>query len=79
MGHRVGLRRKWWLVTSNAVQTSLLVVVCIVERSSHLHFGYPGTQWIFLMLLAASSGLQVAISRNCGNAEVPTAMLSSPM
>jgi hypothetical protein len=79
LAHRVGLRRKWWLVTSNAIQTLLLVVACLVERFTGMTFETPGTQWIFLLLLAASSGLQVAISRNCGNGEVPTAMLSSPM
>ncbi|GEM07522.1 DUF1275 domain protein [Rhodotorula toruloides] len=36
-------------------------------------------QWIILLLLAASSGFQIAIARTCGVGEIPTAMLSTPI
>lgn len=36
-------------------------------------------QWILLLLLAASSGFQIAIARTCGVGEIPTAMLSTPI
>lgn len=79
IAHRVGQRARWWLVLSHLVQIVMLVIPCILDGTSALSFDHRGTQWIFLILLATSSGLQVAISRNCGNGEVPTAMLSSPM
>lgn len=79
IGQRVGLRKRWWLFTSNVLQTLVLATVCILEGYSRRAFDDPSMQWVFLLLLAASSGPQVAIARNCGNGEVPTAMLSSPM
>lgn len=79
LGHWIGLRRKWWLMLSNLLQTMLLAVVCIIHASGALPWTDVNRQWALLIPVAAAAGLQVAISRNCGNGEVPTAMLSSPM
>jgi uncharacterized membrane protein YoaK (UPF0700 family) len=37
------------------------------------------SHWVLLLLLATSSGIQVAQARTSGIQELPTAMLSSPM
>lgn len=79
IGQHVGVRRRWWLLASFTFQAAILVITCILESSSSIKFSDRRSQWIYLILLAASSGPQVAIARNCGNGEVPTAMLSSPM
>jgi hypothetical protein len=36
-------------------------------------------QWVYLLLFGATAGFQVALARNVGVREVPTAMLSSPL
>ena len=79
IGQHVGVRRRWWLLASFTFQAAILVITCLLESSSSIKSSDRRSQWIYLILLAASSGPQVAIARNCGNGEVPTAMLSSPM
>lgn len=44
IGHRVGLRSKWWLVFSHFLQVLFLIIVCILDGTSHLLFEHPGTQ-----------------------------------
>lgn len=42
-------------------------------------YSVPGNQWVYILIMAAAAGGQVAIARNVSVPEVPTAMLSSPL
>lgn len=79
LGHMVGPRRRGWLILSSVVQVAFLLVPTALVYTNTVQPGLETNAWILMLFLAASSGLQVAIARNCGVGEIPTAMLSSPM
>ncbi|KAJ9125709.1 hypothetical protein QFC24_002493 [Naganishia onofrii] len=77
LGNAAGPRRRWWLLTSHLAQLVLLALVLAFTWTRT--FASSKTQWPLLLLLAMSSGIQVAQARTSGIQELPTAMLSSPM
>lgn len=80
MGNWLGTRNRLWLGISNGIQMVLLLIVTVLSSPgvSALPPSDRRTQWITLLLLASSSGLQVAMAKTSGVQEVPTAMLTSP-
>lgn len=79
IGHLVHHRTRWWLVFSTVLQVFFLALPTGLMFARIIPEGEKGEQWILVGMLGASSGFQVAIARNSGCGEVPTAMLSSPM
>ncbi|KAJ9121865.1 hypothetical protein QFC22_002488 [Naganishia vaughanmartiniae] len=77
LGNAAGPRRRWWLLTSHVAQ--LVLLVCVLALTWTRVFPSTRAQWPLLLLLAMSSGIQVAQARTSGIQELPTAMLSSPM
>ena len=74
IGHRVGARRRWWIVLSATLQTVLLALIFALAMTRVIPPEDKRTQWILLALLAGSSGFQVALARTSGCPEIPTAM-----
>lgn len=79
LGHMIGPRQRGWLILSSVLQVLFLIVPTVLVYTRAVVVEAGDNSWILLLFLAASSGLQVAIARNCGVGEIPTAMLSSPM
>ena len=79
IGLAVGHRHRLWLFVSNVLQTSFLAVAMILLYASVININNEDQQWVILLLFGASAGFQVAVARNVGVKEVPTAMLSSPL
>ncbi|KAJ8294974.1 hypothetical protein OF846_002036 [Rhodotorula toruloides] len=75
----VGTRIRWWVMLSCFLQVILLAVPTGLVFRHVLDPDVQDDQWILLLLLAASSGFQIAIARTCGVGEIPTAMLSTPI
>lgn len=75
LGNALGPRRRWWLLVSHTSQIALIGCALALAWTHAL----DASHWVLLLLLATSSGIQVAQARTSGVQEVPTAMLSSPM
>lgn len=73
--HRLGRRVRAWLVAGNIFQV-ICISVGLGITWAHL---IDESHWVLLLLLSIASGAQVGIARTVGVAEMPTAMLSSPM
>jgi uncharacterized membrane protein YoaK (UPF0700 family) len=63
VARRVGPRRRSWLAISLAIQTILFIIPSALLSSGTLHAQGPH-DWVLIGLLAAGSGVQVAMVRN---------------
>ncbi|KAJ5162318.1 hypothetical protein N7492_007710 [Penicillium capsulatum] len=76
LGNLVGVRRRWWLLVSNWIQTCLVFCALAIQytwpirRDGRAAMGVIG-------LLAFSSGAQVAMSRSLKITEITTAMATA--
>lgn len=71
-----GRRKRWWLIFSNLVQTSMVFIVAALRH--FVEFNADGKMaWAIIILLAFSSGGQVAYARTIDCPEITTAMVTS--
>jgi uncharacterized membrane protein YoaK (UPF0700 family) len=76
LGNLAGTRRRWWLLLSNLLQTVMVFV------AAGLQFVYPirtedAVSKVVIVLLAFSSGGQVAMTRGLKITEITTAMATA--
>ncbi len=76
LGHVVGRTRRWWLITTNILQTCLILGaaalrhwVAITKESRY--------RYVVISLIAFASGGQVAMARTVNVPEITTAMVTS--
>jgi uncharacterized membrane protein YoaK (UPF0700 family) len=62
-------RRRWWLLTTNAVQTVLILLIAILEVTHGVHNERP-SHFATIVLLSAGSGMQVASAKTLSVPEV---------
>lgn len=73
-----GGRRRWWVLLSNLYQVcALFLSVALVWTDAVTVDGEEA--WLIILLLASSSGAQVAMARQFTITEIPTAMVTSPL
>ncbi|KAL1970416.1 hypothetical protein VTN77DRAFT_5577 [Rasamsonia byssochlamydoides] len=76
MGNYFGVRKRIWLVTSNLLQTVMVLAAMIIQYLAPIRRDGPASTAV-LGLLAFSSGGQVAMSRSLKIAEITTAMATA--
>jgi uncharacterized membrane protein YoaK (UPF0700 family) len=76
IGNFFGCRRRWWLLTSSAVQTALVFVACGLQYR-HGVADADATALGVIALLAFSSGGQVAMAKSLQITEITTAMATA--
>ncbi|BFZ54306.1 hypothetical protein PYCC9005_001340 [Savitreella phatthalungensis] len=74
-----GGRRRWWVLMSNVWQAVLLWLLVGLGYSGVMPIAGGRYGWAYILLLASSSGAQVAMARQFSIAEIPTAMVTSPL
>ncbi|KAJ8589452.1 hypothetical protein M405DRAFT_881592 [Rhizopogon salebrosus TDB-379] len=77
IGHAFGHRRRWWMILSSFIQAMFVLIPAALLYTGSLSIS-PLHAPLLLFLLATSAGFQVAMARNLGVNEIPTAMLTSP-
>ena len=73
-----GGRRRWWVLLSSLYQTSALLLAVALVWPDVVTVDGPHA-WVIILLLASSSGAQVAMARQFTITEIPTAMVTSPL
>lgn len=76
MGNYFGVRKRIWLVTSNVLQTILVLAATIIQYLTPIRRDGAAAMAV-LGLLAFSSGGQVAMSRSLKITEITTAMATA--
>jgi uncharacterized membrane protein YoaK (UPF0700 family) len=85
LGHRVGCRRRWWLIANNFFQFMLFFMASMIQA---LHLGWDSGPRLgnleidarsmgVIVLLAFSAGGQVALARSLHMTEITTANATS--
>ncbi|KAG1728336.1 DUF1275 domain protein [Suillus lakei] len=77
VGHIVGHRKRWWMLLSSSIQAMFVLIPAALLYTGSVTIS-PQHAPLLLFLLATSAGFQVAMARNLGVNEIPTAMLTSP-
>lgn len=77
----VGPCTRGWLLFSTFIQAAFLFVAALLVELDVLttQRRSPRDTTLLILLLASSSGIQVAMAKSVGVKEVPTAMLTSPL
>ena len=76
LGNLLGVRQRWWLLSTSAVQTIMVFVTAALQYHYGTVDGAP-TAKVIIALLAMSSGAQVAMVRSLKVTEVTTAMATA--
>ncbi|KAL1842359.1 hypothetical protein VTJ49DRAFT_5424 [Mycothermus thermophilus] len=83
LGHRVGPRRRGWLILCNLIQTCLVFAAAAMQHIQHRRHPWPpegktsaATLWA-IGLLASAAGGQVVQSRALRMTEITTAMATA--
>jgi uncharacterized membrane protein YoaK (UPF0700 family) len=76
LSHRIGPRKRWWLVLCNFVQTCLVLGAAAIQYSQGVAIDGPWTLTV-IGLLAFASGSQVVQSRSLNMTEISTAMATA--
>jgi len=76
IGHRIGPRRRWWLILSLALQASLETLAVILLWTNVMRVD-DNTSLAFICMLAFAFGGQGAVCRPLGVPEVPTVVVTS--
>ena len=77
IGHLLGCRRRWWLITSSLIQTALVFAASILQYRYGVVKDGNGVALGVITLLAFSSGGQVAMARALQMTEITTAMATA--
>ncbi|CAF1141966.1 unnamed protein product [Adineta steineri] len=77
IGHRIGNKRRWWLICNTCFQTILIFVV-IVLMSKKTILPKDSNAYVLALLLSISYGCQMAMAKHLSCPEIPTAVLTSP-
>lgn len=76
LSHRIGPRKRWWLVLCNLVQSSLVLGAAALQYRHGITTDGPHTL-VVIGLLAFASGSQVVQSRSLSMTEISTAMATA--
>jgi hypothetical protein len=76
LGHLIGPTRRAWILTTNLIQTLLVIAATVIQYTSPLHVS-GASAYTVLSCLAFSSGAQVAMARGLGITEITTAMATA--
>lgn len=77
IGYRVGQKSLLWLMFTSFVQAVLVLLVGVLIYSGAVHYeGETPQRIVVIVLLAVSSGMQVAMAKTVSVPEVPTAVRS---
>ena len=78
-GHLLGLRRRSWLILSTFIQIMVLLVAAVLVSPAGPASTQVGgsNEFVIIMLFAGMSGCQVAMARQSGSQELPTAPMTS--
>ncbi|ORY83159.1 hypothetical protein BCR37DRAFT_379146 [Protomyces lactucae-debilis] len=71
-------RARWWILMSSFYQTATILITAGLLFGKAITTGRQWS-WLVILLLASSSGSQVAMARQFSIPEIPTAMLTSPL
>jgi uncharacterized membrane protein YoaK (UPF0700 family) len=79
IGHFVGIRRRIWTILNTFYQIVALTIAAVLLSPSGPQSTQVGGahEWVPLFLFANMSGAQVAMARQSGSAELPTAPMTS--
>ena len=79
LGHFMGVRRRLWILVSTTYQICALIVAGILVSPSGPACTQIGgsADWLIIVLFANMSGCQVAMARQSGSQELPTAPMTS--
>lgn len=72
-----GGRTRWWIILSASHQAVTVLVLPVLTYARVISIDGHWS-WFILLLLASSAGAQVAMAKQFGIPEIPTAMLTSP-
>lgn len=70
-------RTRWWILVTTWYQCVTILLVAGLSLGKVIQFNGHWS-WLVILLLASSSGAQVAMARQFAVPEIPTAMLTSP-
>jgi len=76
LGNLFGVRQRWWLLSTSAVQTAMVFVTAALQYHYGAVDGAPAAK-VIIALLAMSSGAQVAMVRSLKVTDVTTAMATA--
>lgn len=76
IGNYFGVRKRLWLLTSSAIQTTMVYAAAAIQYSGSLYSDGPAALAV-IFLLAFSSGGQVAMGRSLKITEITTAMATA--
>jgi len=76
LGHVVGRTRRWWLITTNILQTCLILGAAALRHWVAITKESP-YRYVVISLIAFASGGQVAMARTVNVPEITTAMVTS--
>lgn len=76
LSHRIGPRKRWWLIICNLIQASLVLAAAAMQYRHGIAIEGPHTL-VVIGLLAFASGSQVVQSRSLSMPEISTAMATA--
>ncbi|OZJ06395.1 hypothetical protein BZG36_00647 [Bifiguratus adelaidae] len=79
LGHRIGTRKRWWLVSTHLVSSLILYVAGILIYTGLVNISASQNDLVFLTLTGVSYGIQAATVRPLNVPEIPTVVVTSAM